>query len=134
MRHGLAVSGMISLVLFAAGCGAARPTLAGGKPVSHWAGAIRDPNPKVRKEAAAKLGNVGPADPSALTALTAALKDPDAGVRREVIVALMKCGPAAREAVPALEELRQRDRDPQVRAYAGRALEKLKAGQAGASQ
>jgi HEAT repeat protein len=110
----------------ALGCGEARPTLAGGKPVSHWTGAIRDPNPKVRREAAAKLGNVGPADPAALPALTGALKDPDAGVRREAIVALVKCGPAAREAVPALEELRQHDRDPQVRSYAGRALEALK--------
>src|SRR5947209_3679623 len=116
---------MVLLSMAVAGCGAARPTLAGGKPVSHWTEALRDPDPRVRKEAAAKLGNVGPADPSALAALTGALKDADAAVRREVILALVKCGPAAREAVPALEELRRHDRDPQVRAYAGRALEKI---------
>jgi HEAT repeat protein len=129
VRYGLLIAGAVLLVGGAAGCGSAPPTLAGGKPVSHWVQAIRDKDPKVRKEAAAKLGNVGPADPTALPALTAALKDPDAGVRREVIVALVKCGPAAREAVPALTELRQRDPDPQVRAYAARALETLRAGQ-----
>ena len=126
MRHGLTIGATVLLAVCGFGCGKARPILAGGKPVSHWTAALRDTNPKVRKEAAAKLGNVGPADPSALTALSGALHDPDAAVRREVIVALVKCGPAAREAVPALEEMRRRDRDPQVRDYAGRALDALK--------
>jgi HEAT repeat protein len=121
------IGGAVLLAVAAAGCGGARPTMAGGKPVSHWTEALRDPNARVRKEAAARLGNVGPADPSALPALTGALRDADAAVRREAILALVKCGPAAREAVPALEELRQRDRDPQVRAHAGRALEALRA-------
>jgi HEAT repeat protein len=125
MRHPWWVSGLVLLALVAAGCGPARPTLAGGKPVGHWAAALRDPSPEVRREAAAKLGNVGPADPAALPALRAALNDADAGVRREAIVALAKCGPAAREAAPALERLRQGDRDSQVRLCAGRALEKL---------
>jgi HEAT repeat protein len=116
---------MLLLALSAAGCGPARPTLAGGKPVSHWTQALRDPRPEVRREAAAKLGNVGPSDPAALPTLRAALDDADAGVRREAIVALVKCGPAAREAAPTLEQLRQNDRDAQVRLYAGRALEKL---------
>ena len=81
---GLSGGGKSSLVLagLAAGCNRAQPTLAGGKPVTHWTTAIRDPDPKVRKEAAAKLGNVGPADPSALPALMGALKDPAAMVRR----------------------------------------------------
>jgi HEAT repeat protein len=127
VRHHLLIGVGLLLALSAAGCGEARPTLAGGKPVSHWTGAIRDPDARVRRQAAAKLGNVGPADPAALPALTGALKDADAGVRREAILALVKCGPAAREAVPALEQLRQHDRDPQVRAYAARALEKLRA-------
>jgi HEAT repeat protein len=126
VRHYLLTGVTFLLALSAVGCSEARPTMAGGKPVNHWAAAIRDPDPKVRREAAAKLGNVGGADPLALPALVAALKDPDAAVRRAVIVALAKHGPAAREAVPALEELRQRDRDSQVRQYAGRALEKLK--------
>jgi HEAT repeat protein len=125
MRIDWCVVGMGLLALAVVGCGEGPPTMAGGKPVSHWTEALRDPSPKVRKEAAAKLGNVGPADPAALPALSAALNDPDAAVRREAIVALVKCGPAAREAAPALEQLRQHDRDAQVRMYAGRALEKL---------
>jgi HEAT repeat protein len=129
MRHEWLAGGVVALALTAAGCGEGRPTLAGGKPVGHWTEAMRDPSPKVRKEAAAKLGNVGPADPAALPALSAALKDPDAGVRREVILALVKCGPAARKAVPALERLRQDDRDAQVRVYAGKALERLRSEQ-----
>jgi HEAT repeat protein len=128
VRRGLSIGATVVLAVCAFGCGKGRPILAGGKPVSHWTAALRDPNPRVRTEAAAKLGNVGPADPAALTALAAALKDADAGVRREVIVALVKCGPAAREAVPALEEMRRGDRDAQVRAYAGRALDALKGG------
>jgi HEAT repeat protein len=128
MRHRLLIAGVVVLAVFAAGCGSGRPTLAGGKPVSHWTAGLHDPDPKVRKAAAAKLGNVGPADPAAPSALTAALTDADASVRREAILALVKCGPAAREALPALEELRRHDPDPQVRAYAGRALEKLHGG------
>jgi HEAT repeat protein len=95
--------------------------MAGGK----WAEALRAPDVALRKKAAFTLGNIGPTDPAVLPALMGALKDADAGVRREVILALVKCGPAAREAVPALEQMRQNDRDAQVRDYAGRALEKL---------
>ena len=36
---------------------------------------------------------------------------------------MLKFGEAAREAVPVLEGLRQNDRDPRVREYAGRVLE-----------
>jgi HEAT repeat protein len=122
MRCDRLISVTALLALFAASCGPARPTMAGAK----WAEALRDPDVTLRKKAAFTLGNIGPTDPAALPALTAALKDPDGGVRREVILALVKCGPAARETVPALEELRQHDRDPQVRVYAGRALERLR--------
>ena len=125
MPHRLLIAGAVVLALLAAGCREARPTLAGGKPVGHWTAALRDPDARVRKEAAFKLGNVGPADPAALPALTGALKDPDPGVRREAILALLKFGPAAREAAPALAQMRQHDRDAQVRSYAARAVEKL---------
>jgi len=110
----------------AGGCGKSPPTTAGGKPVAHWVGALRDPDPRVRKKAARKLGNVGPSDPAALPALVGALKDADPGVRRESVLALLKFGPAGGEAGPALEEAGQKDPDPTVRAYAVRALEKLR--------
>lgn len=110
------------------GCGKAEPTLAGGKPVSHWVDELRtSPDAKVRKEAAFKLGNVGPTDPTALPALLEGLKDRDAVVRRESIQAIVKFGPAALDAVPALTELHQHDRDAKVREFASKALEKIQA-------
>src|SRR5439155_16911918 len=96
MRHCLFISLVVSSAALLGGCGKEQPMLAGGKPVSHWVQALQNPDPKVRKQAAFKLGNVGPADPTALPALIEALKDRDAGVRREAILALLKCGPAAR--------------------------------------
>jgi HEAT repeat protein len=115
------------LVVFVGGCGrSTAPTLSGGKPVSHWTEALRtSADPKLRKEAAFKLGNVGPTDPSALPALAGALQDREAVVRCEVILALVKFGPAAAEVVPALSDLRDRDPDPRVRDYAAKALEKI---------
>jgi HEAT repeat protein len=90
--------------------------------------ALRGPDPRARKQAALKLGNVGEADPAAFPALRDALRDPDPRVRCEVILALLKCGAQAREVVPSLEQVRRDDRDPQVRSHAARALEALAAG------
>jgi HEAT repeat protein len=107
------------------GCDQAQPTLSGGKPVEHWVQALNDPDARIRKEAASKLGNAGPASPAVLPSLVAALKDPDAKVRREVILALVKFGPDANEAAPDLAELQKSDRDARVRTYAAEALEKI---------
>jgi hypothetical protein len=54
-----------------------------------------------------------------------ALKDRDATVRCEAIFSLTKFDTAAGEIVPTLTQLRERDRDPKVRTYASKALEKL---------
>jgi HEAT repeat protein len=110
----------------ACGCGRAAPTLAGGKPVHFWVEALQSPDAATRRHAVSKLGNVGRADAEAFPALLAALKDRDAGVRREAILAVMKCGPDAKEAEPVLAELQQKDRDSQVRSYAGRALASIR--------
>lgn len=115
---------LMAVMALAAGCGPAAPTLAGGKPVSHWVEALHAPDPKERREAADKLGNVGPADPAACPALVEALKDTDAQVRGKAIVGLTKCG-AARDAVAKLQELKEHDPDPGVRDYAGKALKKI---------
>ena len=111
---------------FLGGCGKPQPALSGGKPVGHWVELLRtSPDAKARKEAAFKLGNVGPTDPAALPGLRGAMKDGDAVVRCEVVLALVKFGPAAQEAVPALIELRDRDRDPKVRSFAAKAVDKI---------
>jgi HEAT repeat protein len=110
------------------GCGQTQPTLSGGKPVEHWVQALKDPDARVRKEAASKLGNAGPANSAVFPALVAALKDPDAKVRCEVIFALVKFGSDANEAVPILTELQKLDSDARVRTYAAEALEKIQKG------
>jgi HEAT repeat protein len=111
--------------LLACGCARTTPTLAGGKPVIHWVQNLKDPDPKARRHATEKLGNVGSNDPAVLPALHIALDDADAQVRTAAIVALLKCGPAAKEAAPALAEMQKKDRSAQVREYAGKALARL---------
>ena len=127
MRRTLILGLAILVGVGCAGCGKSSAPLAGGKPVPYWIEALQAPDARLRKKAAFKLGNVGPADPSALPALLGALDDRDAAVRCEVILALVKFGPAARDGVPALAKLRQRDRNAQVRDYAARAVERLQA-------
>ncbi len=122
------IGAILSVLALASGCGPAAPTLAGGKPVSHWLQALHAADANERREAAEKLGNVGPADPAACPALAEALRDPDARVRGAAILGLVRCGPSAKAAVPALQDLRDHDPDAGVRNYAGRALEKIQAG------
>jgi HEAT repeat protein len=100
-------------------------TLSGGHPVSYWVQQLQSKDLKERKQAAFKLGNVGPSDPSVVPALLTALKDGKPEVRCEAILALVKCGAEAKAALPMLAELKQRDRDAKVREYAGKAVEKL---------
>jgi HEAT repeat protein len=114
---------LILLVLLS-GCSRAQPTMAGSK----WAEALHAPDARVRKKAAFTLGNIGPSDKMVLPALIGGLKDADAAVRREAILGLLKYGPGAREAIPELTEVQEKDRDTNVRAYAARALDKLREG------
>ena len=124
MRH-LRVVGLL-LLLGAGGCGRSPPTLAGGKPVVYWIEALHNADAKLRKKAVSKLGNVGPGDAAALSALVGALDDREASVRSEAIVALLKFGPSARDALPKLEDMQRRDQSAKVRHYAARAVEKLR--------
>ena len=108
--------------MFLGGCGKAPPKLA----VNKWTDALRDPESRVRKKAAFKLGNIGRTDPTAVPALIDALKDADAGVRCETILSLVKIGPRAKTAIPQLSEVEQHDNDESVRSYATKALAKLR--------
>jgi HEAT repeat protein len=126
MKHflGTVLAALVAALLL--GCGAARPPEL-GKQVERWAQALKDPDAKVRKQAVLRLGNVGPGDAAVFPALLGALKDRDAGVRCEAILGLVKFGKESREALPALEQARQHDSNAQVRAYAARAVERLRA-------
>ncbi len=113
-------------IALCAGCSKPPPIpLTGGKPVAYWVNALRSTDPKLRREAAFKLGNVGDTDPAAVPALTSALKDIDPKVRIEAIVGLLKSGEAAKAAIGTLTDLKSRDRDPNVREAAGKALDRL---------
>jgi HEAT repeat protein len=108
------------------GCGSGVPPPDTEARVRHWIEALHEPEAKLRKEAAFKLGNLGNTDPALVVpALTAALQDADAAVRCEAILALVKCARAARDAIPGLSELQRKDGDAKVREYAGKALVKI---------
>jgi HEAT repeat protein len=116
------------LVVLMAGCGAAQPTSVGGKPVDYWVRALHDPDARLRKRAALKLGNAGSVDATVIPALIETLQDRDPGVRAQAVLALLRMGPAAREASQALQERAVKDWDATVRAYAVKALEKVQQG------
>ena len=113
------------LALVLNGCGQSGPTLAGGRPVSHWLEALKHNSAEVRCKAVRKLSNVGPADESVLAALLGALNDRDARVRAEAVLGLCKFGPDAAEAVPALKRMQHHDPSPRVRSYAARASKRI---------
>jgi HEAT repeat protein len=94
--------------------------LGGGRPLEHWLKRLQDRNPKSRKEAVNKLGNMGTEDAAARSAVVGALKDPDAAVRCEAILALAR-GLEDPSVVEALQHA-ARDKDAKVREFATRAL------------
>jgi len=102
--------------------------LAGGKSVAARLQALNDSNPKIRREAAEKLGNVGPSDAQVVPALRTALADKDARVRSAAILALVKCGDTAPPTLSVLSDLQSKDPDRQVREYAKEAVSALQRG------
>src|SRR3954453_9329621 len=104
------LSALAAVVL--SGCGGSAPPM-GGKPVSHWQAALKDPDARVRKKAVFKLGNIGSTE--AWPVVMATLKDADPRVRAEAVQAILKFGPGATKAVPELEALGRAETDPQVR-------------------
>jgi HEAT repeat protein len=116
---------MLVIALFAtAGCSRDErvPILAGGREVKSWLADLRDPRPRVRRQAVLKLGNVGDTDPAAVDALTEALGDRDPLVRRESVLAVAKLTKPAKAILSPLRVMSQSDRDSTVREYARRAL------------
>ena len=98
------------------------PTLAGGHEVAHWVKALGDPNPKVRREAVLKLGNVGDADPTVAEALAKTLEDSDAQVRYDAVFAVVKLRAPSAAIKSTLETMSRNDKDARVRDVSTKAL------------
>lgn len=98
------------------------PMLAGGREVKSWLAALHDPDPRLRRQAVLKLGNVGDADPTAAEGLAEALRDTDALVRRDAIQAVAKLTKPGEAILAQLRALSDRDRDPLVREHAQKAI------------
>jgi HEAT repeat protein len=110
----------------ASGCSDEEPKfLAGGREVTSWVAALKDPNPQVRRQAVMKLGNVGDADPAAAEALTEALRDADVHVRRAAVFAVVKLKEPGEEITTQLDAMSRTDSNPGIREVATSALEKL---------
>jgi HEAT repeat protein len=92
----------------------------GGRPVEHWLLRLQDRDPKTRKQAVTKLGNMLSEDPAARSAVVGALKDPHAAVRCDAVLALARAVDDP-EVTQALEQA-VRDKDAKVREFATRAL------------
>jgi HEAT repeat protein len=108
------------MTLSAPGCG--NDPMLDGKSVGQWRRALSDPNPKVRSQAARKLGEIGVAAKAAIPDLAAALNDADDQVRFAAINALWTIGPDAAEAFPAVIGALKSDKSVEVRESAVRAL------------
>ena len=81
-RPAVVLAGALALAAVACGREGRGPLLAGGHEVKSWVEALKDADPKKRRVAVLKLGNVGDADSAAAEGLAGALLDPDAQVRR----------------------------------------------------
>jgi len=123
----LASSLLVMLALAPSGCARQErgPLLAGGREVKSWVAELRDPKPRVRRQAVLKLGNVGDADPAVAEGLTLALRDADVLVRRDAVLAVAKLKSPGDAIIAELGTMSRSDRDPGVRDVAKRALAKL---------
>ncbi len=118
---------LLAMPALISGCGQAErgPTLAGGREVASWLADLNGRNPKVRRQAVLKLGNVGDADPAAAEGLASALRDSDVLVRRDAVHAVVKLKQPTEAILARLEEMSQKDPDTTARDFANRALAKL---------
>ncbi len=87
-----------------------------------WVAELHDVQPRVRRQAVLKLGNVGDADPTVEAALAEALRDTDVIVRRDAIRAVAKLAKASETIIEQLATMSRNDPDTLAKDYAKRAL------------
>jgi HEAT repeat protein len=89
-----------------------------GRPiVGVLTGAVKDPEPRVRRGAALALGQIRPLVPGTVPALSAGLDDRDPLARGAFLTAIGYLGPRAGEAVPAVRSM-LRDQSGEIRIQA----------------
>lgn len=121
-RNGMRAAVALALVA-ALGCSRAAqgPMLAGGREVKSWLADLHDAQPRVRRQAVLKLGNVGDADLAAAEGLAEALRDTDALVRRDAVLAVAKLTKPSETILARLRVMSESDRDTLVRSHAQKA-------------
>lgn len=128
MRRTRLFLAVVAAVAAVAGCGQSDPKVsAGGRSTSEWVEQSKNVDPKISRKAVTELSHLGIADPNAIPTVIDAVRDPDPGVRREAVLGLLRLGPKARDAAAVLSEAARSDRDPTIRDYAAKALEKVQA-------
>jgi hypothetical protein len=98
------------------------PILAGGREVRSWIADLHNPQPKVRRQAVLKLGNVGDSDSAVADALAEALRDSDPLVRRDAVMAVAKLLKPGDAVIAQLKVMEKSDRDSLTRDFAKRAI------------
>ena len=127
---GIALTILVWLPFCSPGCNSEErgPVLAGGREIKSWIAEIHDANPKVRRQAVLKLGNVGDSDRAVVDALTEALHDSDVTVRRDAVLAAVKLKRPGEAIKTQLETMSRDDKDARVREVAQKAVALLGAG------
>jgi hypothetical protein len=97
----------------------------GGREVKAWVADLSSPEPRARRQAVLKLGNVGDDDPAAADALAGSLDDPDPLARRDAILAVAKLKKPSAAIRGRLETLSRSDEDPRARDLARKAVVRL---------
>ncbi len=127
---GMALTILVGLPFYSPGCNSEErgPVLAGGREIKSWITEIHDANPKVRRQAVLKLGNVGDAEPAVADVLAEALHDSDSIVRRDAVLAVAKLKRPGEAIKAQLESMSKDDKDAKVREVAQKAVALLGAG------
>ena len=124
MNRRLVIFGFVASLL--TGCGAKEPYRSGGRTGAYWMQALKQPDVKLRRKAALKIGPIMVTHDACRSAAIEALRDEDAQVRLAAIRLLKVYATShAASVAPALRRLEQTDPDLAVRQAAKLAIQEF---------